>query len=236
MTLVQGSGALLNDTYSAKLRSRIHAQIASRSVEIIFNDYIETFPEAGAAPGVRTRNGVDIPADLVVPTRGGRPNTAFLAPLVALTPAGHIPVAPTLEVKGHPGVFAAGDAIDWAEQKQLGKYGAHTTVIVRNVLDRLAGAQPSKQYGGSREMIVITNGKVRSSAFLQCHEAHSDLTGRCLQASGVAYLGGLVLGPWFARMVKSKGAFLPAHDGYLWLTASPSVDLLVSMHKKQLGF
>lgn len=159
VTIVQGGRGLLHDSYPNKVREYIRAQITGRGVETILDDYIDSFPSEGHTT-VRTRKGRDIDSDLVVVTRGGTPNTAFVNTLVPLTAQGRIPVETSLEVKGHPGVFAAGDVIDWEEQKQYAKIKNHEAVVVQNVLDRLAGKQPSKTYGGSTELIIITNGKV----------------------------------------------------------------------------
>ena len=71
-----------------------------------------------------------------------------------------------LEVAGHPGVFAAGDIIDWKEQKQAAKAGSHTTVVVANIAAFLQGQPPKKAYKGSPEMILVPLGKVRPSLSL----------------------------------------------------------------------
>ena len=67
---------------------------------------------------------------------------------------------PTLEVQGHPGIFALGDVIDWNEQKQAAKGGAHGAVVAKNVLAVLEGKPASALYKGSYEMIVVTYGRV----------------------------------------------------------------------------
>lgn len=69
-------------------------------------------------------------------------------------------VLPTLQVFHHPRILAAGDIIDWDEQKQLSKYHTHADVVVRNVIDILKERQPGGLYKGRYERIVISNGKV----------------------------------------------------------------------------
>lgn len=69
-------------------------------------------------------------------------------------------IAPTFQLTSHPRIFAAGDVADIKEQKQAGKYGSHATIVVANTLALLAGQAPSQLYKGSRELIVITIGKV----------------------------------------------------------------------------
>lgn len=105
-----------------------------------------------------------------MPTSGGRPNTEFIRSLAsdALTDRGHIKVKPTLELLNFPGIFAAGDAIDWKEQKQAAKAPAHAAVIAANIISYLSGKAPSKVYKGSLEMIAIPIGRV-SSHLLRVH-------------------------------------------------------------------
>ena len=97
-----------------------------------------------------------------IPCRGPRPNTDFLSTLGedALSATGHIRVKPTLQVKYHPRIFAAGDVIDWDEQKRAIKYVAHAKIVVGNVMSVLRDRQPNALYRGCYEAIVIANGKV----------------------------------------------------------------------------
>ncbi|KAI0068109.1 FAD/NAD-P-binding domain-containing protein [Artomyces pyxidatus] len=199
VTLVHGGAQLLNDAYPEKYRKRLEKDVRGRGVEIVFNDYIDD-DKPSEAGTITTRKGKVLKADLVVQCRGGRPATEFLAPLGpdVLNEHGQIRVKPTLQLQSFPNIYAGGDATDWKEQKQIAKYDAHATVIVANVLTQLAGGTPSKVYKGSYELILITNGRYH----------------------GVAYFGvlwGIVLGNWFASMLKGK-------------------DLLVPMVRKKFGF
>jgi NADH dehydrogenase FAD-containing subunit len=97
-----------------------------------------------------------------VVTRGPRPNTDFISTFGSgvLTERGTVKVKPTLQLASHPDIYAAGDIIDWDEQKQAGKVNAHAPVVAANVLSSVAGQTPTSNYKGSIEMIVVTNGKV----------------------------------------------------------------------------
>ena len=71
---------------------------------------------------------------------------------------------PTLEVAGHPGVFALGDILDWPEQKQAGKLMFHAGVVAPNLLAFLDGKPQKKVYKGTWEALVLPIGKVRGCA------------------------------------------------------------------------
>jgi NADH dehydrogenase FAD-containing subunit len=106
-------------------------------------------------------------------------------------------------------VFAAGDIIEWEEEKQVGKTAGQAAVVAKNIISYLANKPLKKQYDGSPEMIILTNGKVWASA--SSDVSVPDYLHRLNQSSGAAYLPflwGLVFGPWFTRMVKSKTLLL----------------------------
>ncbi|KAJ6621167.1 hypothetical protein B0H10DRAFT_1911283 [Mycena sp. CBHHK59/15] len=198
ITIVHGEAQLMNKTYPASFRKGLEKRLHARGVKFIFDDYVDEIPPPGPAM-IKTRKGEVIDADLVVPTRGPRPNTEFVAKSLGsdtLDERGHIKVKPTLQLVAHPSIFAIGDAIlpIPTEQKQVMKTIAHGGVVTANVMAYLSG-KPLKAYKGSGELITVTNGK----------------------DGGMAYLGGIVLGDWFARMVKSKG-------------------LLVSMSRSAMGY
>ena len=93
---------------------------------------------------------------------GAKPNTEALASFGdALTSRGFVRVNENLEVRGHPGVFAAGDIVDWEEQKQAMKAMAHASIVAANVVSFVQDKPLKKVYKGSPEMIIIPLGKVR---------------------------------------------------------------------------
>ena len=63
----------------------------------------------------------------------------------------------------HPRIFAAGDIVEWKEQKQAGKAGGHASTIAKNVFALLADSPVSTPYKGSPEMIVVTVGRVSTA-------------------------------------------------------------------------
>lgn len=99
-----------------------------------------------------------------MPTRGPRPNTAFIAFSLGanlLTPSGYVKIKPTFQLPSDSRIFVAGDIVDYPEQKQVGKYYTHADVVAANIVSLLAGQMAVKEYKGpALEGIIITIGKV----------------------------------------------------------------------------
>ncbi|KAF5381264.1 hypothetical protein D9615_008414 [Tricholomella constricta] len=194
VTIVHGNDRILNDAYPEKFRKDVERRLRLRGVELVLGDIV---PEAAAANSVEkpitTRNGKVLTPDLVIPCRGSRPNTAFIAASLGadvLAPSGFVPVEPTFQIPGHPRIFAAGDIADLKEQKQVAKYGGHASVIAANILSVLDGQKAVQSYKGASEMIVLTIGKNGGAAFF-----------------GV--LWGLMFGDWVSSLIKSKTLLTP---------------------------
>ncbi|TDL28126.1 FAD/NAD(P)-binding domain-containing protein [Rickenella mellea] len=190
ITIVHGGKQLLNDAYPNKFRKDLEQRLRARNIDLILGDYIDNMPSEGETTAT-TRNGKKISADLFVPTPGGRPNTAFLKSLGAdvLTDFGLVKVKPTLQLQSHPEIFAAGDIIDFKEQKQVAKVPGHVGVVAANLLSILKDQPPKKEYKGTFEAIFVTNGK----------------------SGGAGYMGvmwGLMFGNSVVGMAKSKGLFV----------------------------
>jgi len=156
----------MNDAYPDKWRKDVVRRVRDRGIELVLGDYVDDMDTSSGF--ITTRKGHKIPADLVIPTRGGRPNTSFVTTLSqdVLTPEGRVKVKPTLQLTNHPRIFAAGDVIDWVEQKQLAKTYGHADTVVTNVLSLLAQKDPVALYKGSWEMIVVTLGKSRGATYI----------------------------------------------------------------------
>ncbi|KAJ7786514.1 FAD/NAD(P)-binding domain-containing protein [Mycena metata] len=197
VTIVHGDTGLLNSTYPTAFRTGLQKSLEARGINVLLGDYVDEIPAPGSTT-VKTRKGSVIDADLVVPTRGPRPRTEFVAKslgVAALDERNQIKVTPTLQLVEHPNIFAVGDAINTVEQKQVAKAGAHSAIVAANIVAYLSG-RPLKPYKGSIEMIVVTNGK----------------------GGGQGYLGilwGITLGDWFARFVKSRGLLVSLSRGQM---------------------
>ncbi|KAI0365681.1 FAD/NAD-P-binding domain-containing protein [Pilatotrama ljubarskyi] len=186
VTVVHSENLLLNDTYPDKFRKDIERRARLRGIDFILGDKLDVPPEGTV--GVTTHNGKQISdADLVVQAFGSRPNTGFISTLGqgVVTEHGTVRVNQFLEVPGHPGVFAAGDIIDWKEQKQAAKANTHASIVAANVISFLQGKPLKKAYKGSIEMILIPLGKNGGAGYLD-------------------FLWGIILGDWAARLIKAK--------------------------------
>ncbi|RDB27682.1 Apoptosis-inducing factor B [Hypsizygus marmoreus] len=196
VTIVHGDKYLLNPSYPDKVRKSAEKSIRARGVEVILDDFVDV-SETKEVEGVTTRGGKELKsADLVVQSRGPRPNTEFVAAALgedSLSPLGLIRVKPTLQLKDHDNIFAAGDVIDWNEQKQAAKSSGHGLLVAANI-QALLNKGALKPYKGATEMIVLTNGKDGGLAFFNI-------------------LWGITLGNWFAKLVKSKTLLVPLYKG-----------------------
>ena len=91
-----------------------------------------------------TAKGQKLFAELFVPARGPKPNTAILKSLdpSVITPSGHVKVLSNLQVRlknGKTNVFVLGDIIDWNEQHQGMKVMVHVDVVTANILGAING-------------------------------------------------------------------------------------------------
>ncbi|KAJ7715072.1 hypothetical protein B0H16DRAFT_1435251 [Mycena metata] len=190
MALVQRENHLFVSRYPDKYRIDADKRWKQRNISLVFEDEIEEIPSFPAS-GVMTKKGAVIEADLVIPTRGGRPNTAVVSTLGPglLSEEGYIKVDPHLQVKGLPGIFAAGDVLDWQEVKQVAKVPGHVSVVVANVKSFIRNKRQTAIYNGTFELIVVTNGANGGVAFID-------------------KLWGLRFGNTFAKMIKSKDLFI----------------------------
>ncbi|KIO28783.1 hypothetical protein M407DRAFT_242857 [Tulasnella calospora MUT 4182] len=189
VTLVHAEEYLLNATYPPKFRKTVTDNLKGYGINVILDDKA-TLPEQPFT-SVTTEKGQKVDADLVVPTWGGRRNTGYLNSFdsTILTPEGNIRVLPSLRVplsNGKTNVYAAGDVIDWDEQKQLAKVPGHAGVVVANILASIQGKSASKTYKGPpMEVILLPAGPTKGAAYF-----------------GV--LWGLTFGDWVTSLIKSK--------------------------------
>uniref|UniRef100_A0A0W0FF03 FAD/NAD(P)-binding domain-containing protein n=1 Tax=Moniliophthora roreri TaxID=221103 RepID=A0A0W0FF03_MONRR len=135
-----------------------------------------------------------------------------------LTSRGFVKVKPTLQLPQHPNIFAAGDIIDWNEQKQAAKIKAHVSVVLKNITSYLSGKTITNKYKGSTELIIITNGK--ASELDSRFDATTDAS---LQNGGLMYvdaLWGLTFGPWVSTQSEDLDGFNASFTAGIFKAAS----------------
>ncbi|KAL0581583.1 hypothetical protein V5O48_000513 [Marasmius crinis-equi] len=192
ITIVHREKLLLNSTYPDKMRKYIQEQLEGRQIKVIVGDSVDA-PTPGPHKGtITTSRGKRLSPDLIVHAWGGRPNTEVIAASLGsdvLTERGLVKVKPTMQLEGRTNIFAAGDIVNWEEQKMIMKAQGHGAVVVKNIISLLAGKPTKAVYKGSMEAIIVTNGKESGVSYLP-------------------FLWGLVFGSWFSAMVKSKGLMI----------------------------
>jgi len=191
ITIVHAEERVLNSVYPNSFRKDVEKRLRSHDVKVVHNTRIDDIPSDGLEGNARTADGKTIDSDLVVPTRGGRPATAFLSSLSPnpLDSTGHVKVKKTLQLVEETNILAVGDCNDIKEQKQLGKAGGYAELIAGNVLSLLNGKDDLKEYKGQPEAIFITIGKRKGAGW-------------------VNLLWGLHFGNWTVSTVKGKGLFI----------------------------
>ncbi|KAK7451038.1 hypothetical protein VKT23_012713 [Stygiomarasmius scandens] len=198
VTIIHRDTTLLNSTYPDRFRNRLTSQVKSRGIKFLLDDSLDgEIPSSAPPEGLRTKKGQVLKADVVVRALGPKPNTSYLTNSLSsvLTSKGTVKVEPTLQVQGYSNIFAAGDIVEWDEQKQAAKAGmGHAPIVVNNVQEYLKGGNKMKVYKGSMELIMVTNGK----------------------SGGLGYgdmLWGIVFGTFLTVKIKSKSLMLPMARG-----------------------
>ncbi|KAF8574057.1 FAD/NAD(P)-binding domain-containing protein [Ramaria rubella] len=190
ITIVHGQPHLLSSVYPDSFRKYMGQRLMDRRISLILDDRINNIP-SGTSSSIVTDKGVRVEADLVVPTRGGKPNTEYIATLgkTALNSAGFVKVDPTLQVTGFPGIFAAGDILDWKEVKQFVKGQFHIGTLSQNILSYLNGKPLSAEYKTKFEGILLSNGMNGGGSY-------------------IGILWGIQFGDWMTKNIKSKDLFI----------------------------
>lgn len=147
--------------------------------------------------------GEVVTSEVTLFTTGGVPNsTALGAGLAsAITPTGNIRVLPTLQVEGHPNIFALGDITNIEEAKTImtGKM-KHVPVVHANLL-ALARALTKAPAGTPIASLTVTLKQhvPATAGFMSIPIGRN---------GGVTQLGGTVLGGFVTRKLKGGDYFV----------------------------
>ncbi|KAJ3051853.1 Apoptosis-inducing factor 2 [Rhizophlyctis rosea] len=217
VTVVQAAPTLMVGPYSDKFKSRVLSGLKSRNVNVILNERITNldtlFPDPtqkGYHEGqttLTTSTNRTIEADLVFLATGTATfNSAPASSLGAevIDAKSQIKTLPTLQLPSHPHIFALGDVSSTTEGKKLSFIaGMQAPVVAQNIVSLLSSPQKPKLKEFSPPGMTV--GLVTLG-----------------RTGGVAQMG-VVLGDWFARMLKSgdlltkrRWGDLKVADQYKW--------------------
>jgi NADH dehydrogenase FAD-containing subunit len=162
VTIVEGADDLLGGKFKVELRAELRRQLAERGVELVLGSPLRELPRT--APGVvaaftvRTQAGAEISADLWFRCYGVTPSSDYLGGDLeaARTPDGFIEVTPTLQLPGHPNVFALGD-VSTLYPKMAGFAGRQAQLVAGNIRALLGGGELA-QCESMPEVILVTVG------------------------------------------------------------------------------
>ncbi|KAJ4475687.1 hypothetical protein J3R30DRAFT_581487 [Lentinula aciculospora] len=212
ITIIHRAPLLLNAVYPDKFRVAIQKQLEDRGITILTGDTITSSDSLDVLSNpvpkgeFITEQGKTLMPDLVIPTWGMRPNTAYL-PSDLLSPTSHVKILPTFQLPTHPNVFVIGDIVDCDERKSASRAAfSHAPKVAKSVVlyldllearrnasfpdaklditDLLASKQSAK-YKKSIETMMVSNGK----------------------DSGMCYfdiLWGIMVGGWLSSLLNSK--------------------------------
>jgi NADH dehydrogenase FAD-containing subunit len=162
ITVLEPEPDILAGPYKQELRDEVRRQLEQRGVELVLGDAPAGEPESPPATFgpfvVSTTAGRTIEADSWFRCYGLRPVSDYLGGDLAATrhTDGSIEVWQTLQVKGHPDVFALGDAAA-ADLKGAGRASRQAEVVVANIRALAEGGE-LKAYEPSPPAIVIPLG------------------------------------------------------------------------------
>ncbi len=144
-----------------ELRARLTGQLADLGVDLRLGTTLAappaTEPGRAASTTVTTTAGEELAADIWFRAYGVRTNSDYLADgaIAVRNAAGQVPVTATLQVAGHPNVYALGDLTDLPEAKMAGYAMQHAEVVVTNLLAALRGETPPATYTPASEPMVL---------------------------------------------------------------------------------
>jgi apoptosis-inducing factor 2 len=162
VTIVDIVGDLLGGKFKPELRRELHRQLEQHEVKLELGSPLRESPPT--PPGilgtftVSTEAGTEITADLWFRCYGVTPKSDYLAGdlATARTQDGFIEVTPTLQLPGHPNVFALGD-VSTLTPKMAGRAGRQAQLVANNIHALIDGGQ-LQTHESSPDAILVTFG------------------------------------------------------------------------------
>lgn len=162
ITILEPEPDILAGPYKQELRDEVRRQLEERGVEFVLGDALAEEPESPPATFgplvVSTSGGRTLEPDIWFRCYGLKPVSDYLSGDLAETRQadGSIEVTQTLQVNGHPDVFALGDAAA-ADLKGAGRASRQAEVVVANVRALTEGSE-LQSYEPAPPAIVIPLG------------------------------------------------------------------------------
>jgi apoptosis-inducing factor 2 len=162
VTIVDTVGDLLGGRFKPELRRELHRQLKQHGVKLVLGSPLRELPPT--PPGVlgtftlSTKAGTEITTDLWFRCYGLTPQSDYLAGdlAAARTQDGFIEVTPTLQLPGHPNVFALGD-VSTLTPKMAGRAGRQAQLVADNIRALIDGGQ-LQTHEPSPDAILVTFG------------------------------------------------------------------------------
>ena len=162
VTIVDIVGDLLGGRFKPELRRELHHQLEQHGVKLVLGSPLREPPPT--PPGVlghftaSTEAGTEITADLWFRCYGVTPQSDYLRGdlATARTQDGFIKVTPTLQLPGHPNVFALGD-VSTLTPKMAGRARRQAQLVADNIRALIDGGQ-LQTHEPSPDVILVTFG------------------------------------------------------------------------------
>lgn len=162
VTLLEAGPRLLPQGAEAVSR-RVRGELERRGVAV----RTEAVVEAVEARSVRLADGSELPARLTVWATGAAPPEPLVASPLPTDDDGFVRVRPTLQVVGHPDLFAVGDCAS-VEGRDLPRAGVHAVrqgpLLRDNLEARLRGGRLRRYRRGADALALLNLGDGRALA------------------------------------------------------------------------
>lgn len=162
VTIVDIVGELLGGRFKPELRRELHRQLEQHGVKLVLGSPLRepppTLPGVLGTFTVSTEADTEITADLWFRCYGVTPQSDYLRGdlATARTQDGFIEVTPTLQLPGHPNVFALGD-VSTLTPKMAGRARRQAELVAENIRALIEGGQ-LQTHEPSPDVILVTFG------------------------------------------------------------------------------
>jgi selenide,water dikinase len=145
-------------THNPRVRERFRRILAARGIAL----HEHSRARAVTADAIELLSGQSIPADAVLVTTGAAAPSWFRETGLALDEGGFLLVGATLQSRGDPDVFGAGDCVTLAAspREKAGVYAVRAGApLARNLRRRARGERPGDWHPQRRHLALISTGE-----------------------------------------------------------------------------